>query len=49
MNKADIFIDYKHSFTDQDNDVFERVAVVNVDINFVENINDCHTNIVDEF
>ena len=49
MDKADIFIDYRDSFADQDDSIFRRMNVADVEINFIENINYCHTNDVAEF
>ena len=49
MDKADIFINYRDSSTDQDDSIFRRVDVADVEINFIENINYCHTNDVAGF
>jgi hypothetical protein len=49
VDKADIFIDYRHGSANQDGSIFRRVDVADVEINFVENINYCHTNDVAEF
>ena len=49
MDKANIFINYRHSSADQYNSIFRRVDIVDVEINFVENINYRHTKVVAEF
>jgi hypothetical protein len=49
MDKADIFINYRHSSADQDGGIFRRMDVVDIEINFVENINYRHTKVVAEF
>ena len=46
MDKAEIFINYRHSSADQDSDISRRVNVVSIEINFVENINYCHKSLL---